>query len=377
MSSHPRRRRRGSSRCAPTSGDTHLGARFRPPASSITFADPVPEVQRMRSIQEVTRRALANALRSRRNGRMTELSVGGRQDAVTCRSSPPTASGPKHLVGTVNAVRRSTSFTATCRAAGLGPVRQRPDDRKKKTQRVTDADIEEVILVAASTADPRVARSRAPVDGRQGPEHDGEPPNEVPVAIGRRDPSGRFPGRGQDVLLPRRSHLPLALGVERQGGGADEVNRSANTTKIPARRTESSSKHGRGQPATVGPDIRPSCKAKRETRRRQPRCSAVFPPRSNPSPPRGALPADRGGSTFDIDANEFLDASAGDKDTGRPAAPINDSAGHVELDQSEGPSPHARDAETPPRLRKGRLREEVERARTARQPRRHQVSGTS
>ena len=95
------------------------------------------------------------------------------------------ASGPKHLTMTVT---RSTfeQITADLVERTMGPVRQAMEDAK-----VTDNDLDEVILVGGSTRIPAVQALVRRLDRRQGPQHERQP------GRGRRARRGD-PGRRAD-----------------------------------------------------------------------------------------------------------------------------------------------------------------------------------
>ena len=99
------------------------------------------------------------------------------------------ATGPKHLVTTI---MRSTfdEITADLVERCLGPVRQAMSDAK-----VTDADIDEVILVGGSTRIPSGPESRSPADRGQGPQYDRQPRRSGGRRSGRA--GGGAEGRGQ------------------------------------------------------------------------------------------------------------------------------------------------------------------------------------
>src|SRR3984885_14481171 len=136
------------------------------------------------------------------------------------------ASGPKHLVATV---MRSTfdDLTADLVERCLGPVQQAMRDAK-----VTDTDIDEVILVGGSTRLPSVQNLVRRLTGGKDPNMTVNP-DEV-VAIGAAVQAAIIKGEVKDVLL--LDVTPLSLGIETLGGVMTKV--IERNTTIPARRTE-------------------------------------------------------------------------------------------------------------------------------------------
>jgi len=210
------------------------------------------------------------------------------------------ASGPKHLTATVT---RATfdELTADLVQRCLEPVQQAMADAK-----VSEADLDEVILVGGSTRIPAVQALVRRMTGGKDPNMSVNP-DEV-VALGAAVQAAVLTGEGPEVLL--LDVTPLSLGLETLGGLMTKV--IERNTTVPVRRSEVFSTAEDNQPAV---DI-VVLQGERE-RAGDNRVLGRFRLENIRPAPRGVPQIE---VTFDVDANGILSVSAKDKDTGAQQA---------------------------------------------------------
>jgi molecular chaperone DnaK len=207
------------------------------------------------------------------------------------------ASGPKHLEYRLSRAKFD-QLTADLVERCVGPVKQALSDGK-----LTERDIDEVVLVGGATRTPSVqALVRRMTAGKE--PNQSVNPDEV-VAIGAAIQAGVLAGEVKDVVL--LDVTPLSLGVETLGGVMTRL--IERNTTIPVRKTEVFSTAEDNQTAV---DIH-VMQGERELARDN-RTLGHFRLEGIRPAPRGLPQVE---VTFDIDANGILTATARDKETSK------------------------------------------------------------
>jgi molecular chaperone DnaK len=275
-----------------TAGDTHLGGDDFDRRVVDYLAD---EFQRDNGIDlRADPQALQRLFEAAEKAKVELSSV--TQTTVSLPFVTADPSGPKHLNTTL---MRSTfdQITSDLVERTIQPVKQAMEDAK-----LTDKDIDEVILVGGATRIPAVQNLVRRLTGGKDPNMSVNP-DEV-VALGAAVQAAVLKGEVKDVLL--LDVTPLSLGIETLGGVMTKV--IERNTTIPARRAETFSTAEDNQPAV---DV-VVLQGERE-RATDNRVLGRFRLENIRPSPRGVPQIE---VTFDTDANGILNVSAKDKDTG-------------------------------------------------------------
>jgi molecular chaperone DnaK len=207
------------------------------------------------------------------------------------------ASGPKHLLMKLSRAKFD-QLTHDLVERTMGPVKQAIADAK-----ITEKDLDEVILVGGATRTPAVKDLVKRLTGGKEPNQSVNP-DEV-VAIGAAIQAGVLTGEVKDVLL--LDVTPLSLGVETLGGVMTKLIERNST--IPSRKNEIFSTAEDNQSAVDIHVLQGERELARDNRTLgQFRLEGIAPG------PRGTPQVE---VTFDIDANGILNVSAKDMASGK------------------------------------------------------------
>jgi molecular chaperone DnaK len=276
-----------------TSGDTHLGGDDFDKRIVDWVAQ---EYQRDQGIDlRKDRQALQRLIEAAEKAKI-ELS-----SAVETTISLPfitaDASGPKHLEMKLTRAKFE-QLTADLVERCIGPVKQALSDAK-----MTEREIDEVILVGGGTRMPAVQALVRRLTGGKEPNQSVNP-DEV-VAVGAAIQAGVLAGEVKNVLL--LDVTPLSLGVETLGGVTTKI--IERNTTVPIHKSETFSTAEDNQPAVEIHVLQGERELARDNR-----TLGHFRL-------EGIRPAARGVPqievTYDIDANGILTVTAKDKESGK------------------------------------------------------------
>ncbi|MCL6554096.1 MAG: molecular chaperone DnaK, partial [Firmicutes bacterium] len=275
-----------------TSGDTHLGGDDWDERIVNWLAD---EFKKQQGIDLRHDRQALQRLREAAERAKVELSTVV-QTTINLPFITADATGPKHL-DMVLTRAKFEELTADLVERCIGPFKQALADAK-----MTEKDIDEVILVGGATRMPMIQELVRRLTGKE-PNREVHP-DEV-VAVGAAIQAGVLAGQVREVVL--LDVTPLSLGVETLGGVMTTL--IPRNTTIPTRKSETFTTAADGQTQVeihVLQGERPMARDNRTLGR--------FILDGIPPAPRGVPQIE---VTFDIDANGILTVTARDKDTGK------------------------------------------------------------
>ncbi len=206
------------------------------------------------------------------------------------------ATGPKHIQKKLTRAKLE-QLTDDLFQRTIPPVKACLADAK-----LTENDIDELVLVGGMTRMPKVVETARRLIGKE--PHKGVNPDEV-VAIGAAIQGGVLRGDVKDVLL--LDVTPLTLAIETAGGIATPM--IPRNTTIPTRKSQIFSTYSDSQPGVEIKVLQGERPMSRDNKN-----LGTFHLDGIPPAPRGVPQIE---VTFDIDANGILNVSAKDLGTGK------------------------------------------------------------
>jgi len=275
-----------------TSGDTHLGGDDWDERIVNWLAD---QFKREHGIDLRQDRQALQRLREAAERAKVELSTVA-QTTINLPFITADATGPKHLDYVLTRAKFE-EMTADLVERCIGPFKQALADAK-----MTEKDLDQVILVGGATRMPMVQELVRRLTGRE-PNKEVHP-DEV-VAVGAAIQAGVLAGTVREVVL--LDVTPLSLGVETLGGVMTTL--IPRNTTIPTRKSEIFTTAADGQTQVEIHVLQGERQMARDNR-----TLGRFILDGIPPAPRGVPKIE---VTFDIDANGILDVKAKDTATGR------------------------------------------------------------
>jgi molecular chaperone DnaK len=275
-----------------TNGDTHLGGDDWDERIVNHIAD---EFQRSQGIDLRKDRQALQRLREAAEKAKVELSSTV-QTSINLPFVTADSSGPKHLDTSLTRAKFE-EITADLLDRCLAPFKQALGDAK-----LSESDIDEVILVGGATRMPAVQELVKKLTGKE--PNKSVNPDEV-VAVGAAIQGGVLAGEVKSVVL--LDVTPLSLGVETLGGVMTKL--IERNTTIPTRKTEVFSTAADGQT-----DVEIHVLQGEREMAPDNRTLGRFHLTGIPPAPRGIPQIE---VTFDIDANGIANVTAKDRGTGK------------------------------------------------------------